>query len=80
MLTGKFTCTLPWLLSLHARIYCEVVAAYHIPNAVDSFIVMAPINRLYLTPYKDTHVVDGIHKCAIVRPEEWNVKVGMKAE
>ena len=56
MLTGKFACTLPWLLSPHARIYCETVAAYHIPNAVDSFIVMVPIYRLYLTPCKETPV------------------------
>jgi hypothetical protein len=66
MLTGKFTRTLPWLLSSRAQIYCETIAAYHLPNAVDSIIVMVPINRLYLTPCKDTRVVDCIHKCAIV--------------
>jgi hypothetical protein len=54
------------------------IAACHIPNAVDPFKVPVPIEGLLFPPIKNPDVVDSIHKCALLFPEKWDIKVRVK--
>ncbi len=54
------------------------ITAYHIPNAVHPFIVPVPIEGCLLLSIKDPSVVDCIHQCAVLFPEERYVEARME--
>ncbi len=56
------------------------IAAYHIPNAVHPFKVPVPIEGLLFLLIKNPGVVDSIHQRAVLFPEKWDIKVGVKTK
>ncbi len=68
------------LLGNHGWINCMSIAAYHIPNAVQSFKLPVPIEGLLFPPIKNPSVVDSIRQCAVLFLEKRNIKVGVKTK